>query len=101
MPRRAGRSSFPSSSFRRGARLVSVLVQLPFVPRSSFLVLRSSFVVTAVLDERPTTNELLLRSLLLAGDGALARSLAGARIGLRPLPAGGHAAAMAHAAVAV
>src|SRR5688500_19294808 len=41
-----------------------------------------------------------LDNLLLAGNGALARPLAGARIGLRPLAAHGQALAMAQPAIA-
>src|SRR5437588_10614883 len=96
MPRRAGRSSFPSSSFRRGVRPVSVLVQLPY----QFSV--GGWQLAEPLSQLPSAIcQLFLRRFLLAGDRALARSLAGARVGVRALSAGGKAAAVAHAGVAV
>src|SRR5437764_10203913 len=96
MPRRAGRSSFPSSSFRRGARPASVLVQLP----CQFSV--GGWQLAVPLSQLPTAIcQLFLRSFLLPCDRALARSLAGAGVGVRALAAGGQTAAVAHAAVAV
>src|SRR5438552_1146602 len=49
----------------------------------------------------PQDDKLFLRSFLLAGDRTLARSLARARVRVRPLPANRQPAAMTHAAVAV
>src|SRR5438552_2204447 len=78
-----------------GARAVAISSSLA-VGRSPLAVGRN------LLGQRPTANsQLFLRRFLLAGDSALARSLAGAGVGVRALSARGKAAAVAHAAVAV
>src|SRR5947207_455843 len=99
MPRRAARSSFPSSSFRRGARPASVLVQLPCSPR---WLLSVGCWPWKPLPLRPTVNgQLFLGRLLLSCDRSLAGTFPRAGVGVRALSAGGQTAAVAHAAVAV
>src|SRR5437660_11899399 len=86
MPRHAARSSSLFSLCPRDARRLSVL--LLWLSSPSLLVPRSLFFV------------LLLRCFLLTSDRALERSLARARVRVRPLTAHRQSTTMPHSAVA-